>query len=230
MVLWMIYVVYLLQREVRKINIKEMFIKYNFSTRNGKQIKFIVVHDTGNKSKGADAMAHYRYFNSGNRNASAHYFVDDKEIVQLVPDDKSAWHVGDGRGKFGILNSNSIGIEICVNSDGDYETAYNKTIELVKYLMEKHNIPFDNVVRHYDASRKSCPRSMMDNNWKLWKEFKEKLIEVPENGVKVMIDGKLHIMDGVFQNDKNYVSVRELAETLGHEVGWDKENQTVVIK
>ena len=76
------------------MDIKEMFIKYNFSSRNGKTVKYIVVHDTGNKSKGADAMAHYRYFNSGNRNASAHYFVDDKEIVQLVPDDKSAWHVG----------------------------------------------------------------------------------------------------------------------------------------
>ena len=136
----------------------------------------------------------------------------------------------DGRGKYGILNSNSIGIEICVNSDGDYDVAYNKTIELVKHLMEKHNIPLDNVIRHYDASRKPCPRSMMDNDWKLWKEFKQKLIEAPENGVKVMIGGKLHIMDGVFQNDKNYVSIRELAETLGHEVGWDKENQTVVIK
>ena len=53
--------------------------------------------------------------------------------------------------------------------------AFEKAIELTKHLMKELNIPAERVVRHYDASRKSCPASMMDNNWSLWKKFKERL-------------------------------------------------------
>lgn len=76
------------------MDIIKRFINYNTSSRKGTQIKYIVIHDTGNNSKGANAEAHYRYFNGGNRSASAHYFVDDKIILQIVEDEKAAWHVG----------------------------------------------------------------------------------------------------------------------------------------
>lgn len=79
------------------------------------------------------------------------------------------WHVGDGKGKYGITNSNSIGIEICVNVDGDYNKAFAKAVELTKYLMKELNISAERVVRHYDASRKKCPASM---NEEKWREFK----------------------------------------------------------
>ncbi|CCJ33083.1 N-acetylmuramoyl-L-alanine amidase [Caloramator australicus] len=157
------------------MNIEKKLIKYNFSSRNGKKIEYIVIHDTNNKGKGADAEAHFRYFNGGNRNASAHYFVDDKKILQLIDDKYAAWHVGDGRGRFGITNQNSIGIEICVNADGDYNKALANAIELTRYLMKKYNIPLERVVRHYDASRKLCPASMSANNWAKWQWFKEQL-------------------------------------------------------
>lgn len=160
--------------------IKKKLIKYNYSSRNNKRIEYIVIHDTGNTSKGAGADNHYRYFNGGNRNASAHYFVDDKEIIQTVEDANASWHCGDGKGKYGITNSNSIGVEICINSDGDYEKAVANTVELVKHLMEKHNIPIEKIVRHYDASRKICPRTMSNNNWERWKGFKESLQEQSE--------------------------------------------------
>lgn len=159
------------------MNIEKKLIKYNFSSRAGKKIEYIVIHDTNNKNKGADAEAHYRYFNGGDRGASAHYFVDDAKILQIIDDSMSAWHVGDGKGKFGITNQNSLGIEICVNSDGNYEKAVANAIELTKYLMEKYNIPLEKVVRHYDASRKLCPASMSANNWVKWQWFKEQLKE-----------------------------------------------------
>ena len=66
-------------------------IKFNYST-NRQAIKYIVVHDTGNPNAGADALAHYRYFNSGNRKASAHYFVDDKGVVETVENARTSWH------------------------------------------------------------------------------------------------------------------------------------------
>ena len=59
---------------------KIMQIGYNYSVRR-EPVKYIVVHDTGNTSKGADAMAHYNYFNSGDRQSSADFFVDDKRAL-----------------------------------------------------------------------------------------------------------------------------------------------------
>lgn len=217
------------------MNIIKKIIKYNTSSRVGSKIDYIVIHDTGNKGVGANAQNHYIYFNGGNRNASAHYFVDDKEIIQTVEDTSAAWHCGDGKGVYGITNRNSMGIEICVNSDGDYNKAVEKTIELTAHLMKLHNIDLEHIVRHFDASRKSCPRSMMDNDWESWKAFKAQLQDKPINKVRVNLKGKIVDLDGVIEYDTNknatnYVSIRQLAEAMGYVVDWDNDNKVVLIK
>lgn len=148
-------------------------IKRNVYSRKGNSIKYLVIHDTGNANKGAGALAHRNYVENNARGASAHYFVDDKVIVQYVGDSSSAGSVGDGKGKYGITNANSLSIEMCINSDADYAKTYKNTVELTKNLMKKFNIPIDRVVRHYDASRKSCPNHMRQNNWSKWWKFKE---------------------------------------------------------
>jgi len=161
-----------------KINKKQ--IAYNISKRNTAP-KYIVIHDTGNKNRDADAEAHFKYFNGGNRNSSADFFVDDKQALQVNDYIKNyTWHCGDGKGKYGITNGNSIGIEICVNSDGNYEKAYANAIELTKHLMKELNITVDRVVRHYDASRKNCPASMSSQSWALWNDFRKALIAQEE--------------------------------------------------
>lgn len=160
------------------INFKQ--IQYNRSTRTLQPI-FIVLHDTGNKGKGANANAHFNYFNSGNRDSSADFFVDDTQVLQVNDYTKYyTWHCGDGRGKYGITNSNSIGIEICINCDGNYSRAVDNAVQLTKHLMTELNVDASHVVRHYDASRKNCPQSMSSNDWSLWKEFKKRLIESEE--------------------------------------------------
>ena len=158
-----------------KMNINFTFkpVENNNYSRHGEAIKYIVVHDTGNSNKGAGAMAHFNYVNTNSRGASAHYFVDDKGIVQFVGDSRSAGAVGDGKGRFGITNRNSISVEMCINSDGDYNKTYFNTVELVKNLMVKFKVPIDRVVRHYDASRKLCPSHMRIDNWAKWWKFKE---------------------------------------------------------
>ena len=55
------------------------------------------------------------------------------------------------------------------------EATKKNTIELVKYLQKKYNVPNSRVVRHYDASRKNCPSSMSANNWAEWKEFYKRI-------------------------------------------------------
>lgn len=154
--------------------INKMPIKNNFSKRINK-LEYIVVHDTGNPRKGAGAKNHYFYFDRKYRGASAHYFVDDSNIIELIDPHLVAWHCGDGKGRFGIRNDNSIGVEICINEDSDYEMACKQAIELIRFLMIYYNIPKQNIVRHYDASRKICPATMAANNWEKWKNFYKKV-------------------------------------------------------
>lgn len=151
-------------------------IKYNRSNRGGTPIRYIVVHDTGNPSRGANATAHYNYFNGGDRSSSADFFVDDTQVLCVNDYYKFyTWHCGDGHGKYGITNRNSVGIEFCINVDSDRNKTLERTAQLVRELMQKLNIPIERVVRHYDASRKNCPQSMSGNGWAQWYKFKEKL-------------------------------------------------------
>ncbi|HAR85444.1 peptidoglycan recognition protein family protein [Clostridium sulfidigenes] len=158
---------------IRKIS------KYNFSSRSGQKIKYIVMHFTGNKTD--TALNNANYFGGGNRNASAHYFVDSSNIVQVVEEINSSWHCGDGNGKYGITNQNSIGIEMCGTNDDISSSTESNTVELVKQLMNKYDIPSDRVVRHYDASRKVCPYPWSKNNWSMWNDFKKKLADNKPN-------------------------------------------------
>lgn len=136
-------------------------------------IKFICLHDTGNYNDSDEGNA--KYFVTGTRNASAHYFVDDDSITQVVLDLDGAFHCGDGKGAYGITNRNSLGIEMCrVNGNVTQQTESN-TLELVRAKMQEYNVPIDRVVRHYDASRKICPYSFMANGWVRWTRFKNNL-------------------------------------------------------
>lgn len=154
------------------LEIQKRFIKYNYTPRYNKEIKYCVIHDVG--VKGSTAINNYMYFNGGNRGSSADFFVDVDNIIQLVDCAKNySWHCGDGAGKYGITNSNSIGIEMCLVEP--FDTVIQNTIELVKYLMKELNIPIENVVRHYDTSGKNCPNSLSPNNWEKWFWFKSQL-------------------------------------------------------
>lgn len=130
---------------------------------------YIIIHETDNISKGAGASAHASAQYNGNiGKASVHYYVDDKEIYKCLDHSSGSWNCGDGQGRNGIHNNNTISIEICVNPDSNYDTAVSNCIDLVRYLKNGY---YKNckVVRHYDASGKWCPRKILDNNY--WNTF-----------------------------------------------------------
>lgn len=64
----------------------------NKTPSGNKSIKYIVVHDVGAVSS---AKNNAMYFKSQYRGASAHYFVDNDSIYQVVDDKDGAWHVGE---------------------------------------------------------------------------------------------------------------------------------------
>ena len=157
--------------------------------------KYIVVHYVGAQS--STALNNCKYFAGGDRGASAHYFVDDNSIYQCIEDKHGAWHVGNTRTE--VNNKNSIGIEMCCMGAnlGVTEKTEANTLDLVKYLMNKYNIPASNVRTHYQVSGNSkvCP-NWSANNWARWTNFKNKLTNstpAPTNTsdvFRVIVDGK----------------------------------------
>lgn len=149
------------------MKIVQDLISKSASNRPGDRLNptHITVHETGNTSKGADAAMHARYIKGADaraRKVSWHYTVDDKQIIQHVPDNERAWHAGSG-------NSKSIGVEICVNSDGNFEKAKSNAAWLLRNLMSKHNISLSNVVTHKYWTGKNCPARLL----KEWNAFKQ---------------------------------------------------------
>lgn len=122
--------------------------------------KYITIHNTDNENAGADALGHAAYLKGGSAGSTGwHFTVDDKKIVQHIPCNENAYHAADGA--YGPGNTTSIGIEICMNSDGDYAKAEANAIELIRYLMQKYNIPLENVVPHKQWYNKNCPSRIL---------------------------------------------------------------------
>jgi len=133
--------------------------------------KYFVIHETANTNVGADAFAHYRYWSTNpDARASTHFVVDSTQIYQMLELNQMAWHVGDNDGYSDIVNSNSIGIEIAVNSDGNYEATRQHAIELTIQVMNELNMNISQLKMHNDASGKRDPITML-NDPSLWNDF-----------------------------------------------------------
>lgn len=191
------------------LTIVKQISNYNHSSGNTK--KYLVMHDTGNYIDTDEGNAHY--FCEGDKQSSAHYFVDEDSITQVVEDDMASWHCGDGNMKYGIGNHNSIGIEMCNDFGSILEGTINNTLDLVVFLMKKYNIPIEKVVRHYDASRKNCPQNMnKDGNWSGWVAFKNQLslsLGQPQSNIQAVVAAQNNIDSKIVQG-KSYVGDRAL--------------------
>lgn len=129
----------------------------------------ITIHETGNRNKGANALAHARLQVNGNRRqASWHIQVDDNDVAYLsIPLNEVAYHSGSRQG-----NYSSIAIEICVNRDGSYEKAVNNAAKVVRYIMNKYpHIKAKHLKQHYDWNKKNCPRKLRQGSIINWDEF-----------------------------------------------------------
>lgn len=182
----------------------------NFSKGNSGR-KYIVIHYTGNNTDTAAGNANY--FSSVNRQASAHYFVDEKDVYEVVSPDDTAWAVGVNYGRnnlFGTCtNRNSISIEMCSTGGKIGTNTFAHTVELVKYLMGKYGIPASHVVRHYDVCTKRCPgwSGWLPPNESLWINFKAAIGVQPATSSTVteeskpdQASGKIHV-DGYWGKD-----------------------------
>lgn len=166
--------------------------KSNYGGKRSKaNIKWLVVHYTGNDSDSDEANG--KYFQGANRCASAHYFIDDDSITQSVPDDHIAWSVGGNRypnyketggAKYygQASNTNTLNIELCDSKKDGKVMATEKTLDnavtFIKEKMKEYDIDIEHVIRHFDVTGKSCPAYFCGSHSKDndWEKFKMKLV------------------------------------------------------
>lgn len=213
----------------------------------------ITIHETGNRNAGADALAHARYLHSDTAAGlpvSWHYSIDDKRIVQHLPDNEDAFHAGDGSGPG---NRASIGIEICVNKDGNLDKAVANTIPLVAELCRRHNIAAERVVQHWHWNRKECPFYIRAGLPIGWAEFirrvgaqlgthnRGSIVRISNGRSQAPAPRLVAAFDGVSMRnteridgrwitrlpDGQTVGVRDVLEAWGLGVSWDEATATV---
>lgn len=138
----------------------------------------IVVHNTAND---ATARNEISYMTNNNYEISFHYAVDDKEVVQGIPENRNAWHSGDGNGKG---NREGIAIEICYSKSGGdrFIKAEKLAVELIVDILKRYNWGVDKVTKHQDYCKKYCPHRTLDMGWSRFiKMIEDKLNpKVPE--------------------------------------------------
>lgn len=227
---------------LHKINLTTI----NFTKgRSGQKITHLVFHYTANDGDTDENNA--KYFKAVHRGASAHYFIDEDSVTQVVRDEDTAWHCGDSQKytnggasmKGRVRNINSIGIELCSDKDskGKFiltpETIKN-AIEVGQGLMAKYNIPITNVHRHFDVTGKICPEPFVRDPLQ-WKKFKERLVneDVKTTVITANMNGLPTTLTSIVYNDENYVRLRDLADAQKDDklvVDWNAATKTVMIK
>lgn len=147
------------------------------------KVRFLVAHDTGNPKSTASQNVRY-YINSRNEiSASAHLFVDDKEIIECVPAltaaPEKAWHVLYSVPKdnelYGVnANDGAIGVEYCYGGSIDADKAYEKYVWiLAKLCFEFELDPAKNIVGHFflDPKRKTDPVTGLANSRRTYEQL-----------------------------------------------------------
>ncbi len=139
--------------------------------------RYITIHATENRSRGAGSYSHAQMLKrgalKGRHNTIGyvawHFTVDDHSTYQSLPTNERGEHADyDGPG-----NRSSIGIEMCENRGNDRERTIDRTARLVAWLMREHGIPLSHVVPHMhwrmirhddrrDLGHKKCPHFLLD--------------------------------------------------------------------
>ena len=123
----------------------------------------IVVHSTA--CDDVDAERIYNNFNTCDRKASAHFVVDDKQVIQCLDTNMKAWAVGKGSEELGLYNSNTISIEICQFTDKDkQDKAITNAQTFIKEVLQKQ-FPQAEIMMHREISATNCPEVITDEEF-----------------------------------------------------------------
>lgn len=172
--------------------ITEQLISFNRSEET-LNYQGIVIHSTA--TPGATAQNEHDYFNSGDRQASAHGFIDWTQIIRTIPENEVSW----GCGPTG--NHKYLNYEMCEPAGYDpakFQEVWNRTVWLVAEACVRNNWGTGpNVFSHrgvslaYHETNHTDPIQFLAKYGKTWDELLAAIdaeIEVLRNAVKVPED------------------------------------------
>ena len=164
--------------------------KYNIKCPYSMTAKKIVVHNTANDATARNEVA---YMISNDQEVSFHYAVDDKEVVQGIPENRNAWHSGDG--EHGKGNREGIAIEICYSKSGGdrFAQAEKNAVDLIADILKRYNWGVGHVTKHQDYSGKYCPHRTLDAGW-------DRFIKMIEEKMNTKL---YRVQVGAFSNKSN---------------------------
>lgn len=124
--------------------------------------QFIVVHNTAND---ASAESEVKYMENNNNATSFHYAVDDTTVVKAIPENRNAFHAGDGVNGNG--NRYGLSVEICYSKSGGdkFNEAEENAAEFISDLLKFYGWDISHVKKHQDFSGKYCPHRTLDLGW-----------------------------------------------------------------
>lgn len=203
------------------MEIQDKLLSINPYSRSGEKqnkIDYLVIHWVGNA--GSSANANRNYFeslkNSHKTYASSHYIIGlEGEIIRCIPDDEVAFHSGNYS-----MNRKSIGIEDChPDWEGKFnDSTYNSLIELCANLCKQYGISINNIIRHYDVTRKCCPKYYVEHD-EAWQQLKQDINNKINGGTPTPIPPKPEGGDEPVRKYKNG-STKEIAYS-----NWQCTNQ-----
>ena len=124
--------------------------------------QYIVVHNTAND---ASAKNEVYYMTRNNSATGFHYAVDNKEIVQGIPENRNAFHAGDGNK--GTGNRKGLSVEICYSKSGGsrFDDAEKLAVKFIASKLKQKGFGIERVKKHQDFSGKYCPHRTLDKGW-----------------------------------------------------------------
>ncbi len=139
----------------------------------------VVLHSIGTPQPDANKMRSY-WQNNGSAYV-VHYVIDNKQIIQCMPDNYKCWHVGSPG------NAKWIGIEMCEPSQIKYtggasftvsglasaqtytEACYKNAVWLIAKLCKEHGWnPYTDVYTHYEITQKKLSKTDHVDPQHLW--------------------------------------------------------------
>jgi N-acetylmuramoyl-L-alanine amidase len=151
-------------------------------------VKFVVVHDTGNP--GSTAAGNVKYYERSNNelSASAHIFVDDKQILECIPaltaPPEKAWHVlysvPTDNQLFGYnANDAAVGVEYCYGGNIIADEAYRRYLWVIASICNTFGLnPASSIVGHFflDPKRKTDPVTGLANSRRTYEQLLKDIV------------------------------------------------------
>jgi hypothetical protein len=216
-------------------------------------VKFIVAHDTGNPESTAGGNVNYYENSCDEQSASAHIFVDDRQIIECIPaltgTPEKAWHVlynvpTDDKMFGHNANDAAIGVEYCFGGTIDADEAYRKYVWTIAYACYQFGLnPRKAIVGHFilDPDRKSDPATGLARSRRTYEQLlRDVAVEYdectggPSGGLPVITQQtgtvtatvRLNLRQGTPSTRAPIVQVVSAGDTVSY-VGFTEEGEPV---